>query len=385
MILHVDMDAFYASVEERENPDYQGQPLVVGGDPNTRGVVAAANYEARKFGVHSAMPMARALRLCPHLIRIRPRMELYVNISAKLRDIFQRYTPVIEPLSLDEAFLDVSESERLFKGPVEIARRIKSDVRNELRLIASVGVAPNKFLAKLASDLGKPDGLLEVPVDMIQEFLDPLPISRLWGVGEVAQKKLHQLGINNIAELRRLSAPQLQAHLGKWGGQLLELAQGIDYRRVESNSKTKSISHEMTFDQDISDVSILRSVLFDLTEQVAARARHKGFMGKTVHLKLRYADFNTLTRSHSLGSPRDSSQVLWQNTLALFDRAIQVKPGQFRLIGMGISGLVSSEQSQDDLFEQEEKVQATQIDDIADQINDRFGHHSLQRGAGLRR
>ncbi len=385
MILHVDMDAFYASVEERENPQLKGKPLVVGGDPKARGVVAAANYQARKFGIHSAMPMARALRRCPQLNRVLPRMDLYVQVSAQLRNIFYRYTPVIEPLSLDEAFLDVSASERLFAGAGEIARHIKADVRSELTLIASVGVAPNKFLAKLASDLGKPDGLLEVPLDRIQEFLDPLPVSRLWGVGAAAQKSLGQLGVNTIADLRKHSPMQLQARLGKWAGQLLELAQGIDHRQVQAHSRSKSISHEITFDRDVCDVSMLRSYLFDLTEQVASRARHKGYKGQTVHLKLRYGDFQTLSRSHSLTSPSDSSRVLWKSVLALFERAIAAQPGQFRLIGMGLSQLVGSEQSQGDLFAGEETAQAAILDRVADKINDRFGRHALQRGGGLRR
>ncbi len=384
-ILHVDMDAFYASVEERENPKLKGHPLVVGGDPKARGVVAAANYEARKFAVHSAMPMANALRLCPQLIWVRPRMDLYVQVSAQLREIFSRYTPLIEPLSLDEAFLDVSDSESLFNSAGEIALGIKSDVRRELRLIASVGVAPNKFLAKLASDLGKPDGLLEVPTDSIQEFLDPLPVSRLWGVGQVAQKRLQQLGVETIAGLRRCSPAHLQAELGKWAGQLLELAQGIDHRQVQPHNESKSISHETTFDRDISDVNALRSYLFDLTEQVASRARHKGYKGRTVHLKLRYGDFRTLTRSHSMTSPSNSSRDLWQHVLALFDRAVAARPGQFRLIGMGISALVNSDQSQGDLFADEQVAQAKRLDQVADAINDRFGHHTLQRGAGLRR
>jgi len=385
MILHVDMDAFYASVEERENPRLKGQPLVVGGDPQARGVVAAANYAARKFGIHSAMPMARAMRLCPQLTRIRPRMDLYVQVSSQLREIFFRYTPVIEPLSLDEAFLEVSGSERLFGSAVEIARRIKSDVREDLSLIASVGVAANKFLAKLASDLGKPDGLLEVPMDRIQEFLDPLPVSRLWGVGSAAHTSLRQLGVHSIADLRRCSPALLQAQLGKWSGQLLELAQGIDHRRVLAHSASKSISHETTFDRDVAEMNTLRSCLFDLTEQVASRARHKGCQGKTVNLKVRYGDFRTLTRSHTLTSPSDNTQILWQCVVAMFEDIVAAQPGPLRLIGMGLSGLLAGDQNQGDLFAGEDNAQASQLDEVADQINARFGHHTLQRGGGLRR
>jgi len=339
MILHVDMDAFYASVEEREQPHLKGKPLVVGGDPQSRGVVAAANYVARNFGIHSAMPMVSALRLCPDLIRVAPRMDLYVEVSQQLRAIFYRYTPVIEPLSLDEAFLDIQASERLFGGALKIARAIKTDVRKDLDLIASVGVAPNKFLAKLASDLGKPDGLLEVPAKDVQAFLDPLPVARLWGVGAVAQKRLQRLGVKTIADLNRLPASKLQVELGKWAGQLLELAHGVDHRKVQADSKTQSISHETTFDTDIVDTEILRRYLFDLTEQVASRVRHKGCLGATVHLKLRYGDFTTITRSHTLNQSSNQTQVLWQQVSRLFENAILQRPGALRLVGIGVSNL----------------------------------------------
>jgi DNA polymerase-4 len=232
MILHVDMDAFYASVEERDNPRLVGKPVIVGGKPEGRGVVAAANYEIRKFGVHSAMPTSQALRLCPAAIVLPPRMDYYAEISRQIREIFDRYTPLVEPLSLDEAFLDVTGSAGLFGPAVEIGRRIKQHIKQELNLVASVGVAPNKFLAKIASDLNKPDGFLVVEQDRVQEFLDPLPVGRLWGVGRVSNTVLEGFGIRTIGQLRAQSANVLRQKFGKTGDHLWQLAHGIDSRPV---------------------------------------------------------------------------------------------------------------------------------------------------------
>lgn len=232
MILHVDMDAFYASVEERDRPELAGKPLIVGGTPEGRGVVAAANYAVRKFGVHSAMPAATALRLCPHAVVLPPRLHYYAQVSEQIRDNFLRYTPLVEPLSLDEAFLDVTGSEPLFGPSATIGRRIKLAIHDELRLVASVGVAPNKFLAKIASDLEKPDGFVVVDAERIQQFLDPLPVGRLWGVGRVAGQVFEQMGVSTIGQVRRLSAEALRERFGQVGDHLWQLAHGIDERRV---------------------------------------------------------------------------------------------------------------------------------------------------------
>jgi len=232
MILHVDMDAFYASVEERDRPDLRGRPVIVGGDAERRGVVSAANYAARRYGVHSAMPMATARRLCPHAVYLHPRIGYYAEIAEQIRAIFDRYTPLVEPLSLDEAFLDVTGSGALFGTAVEIGGRIKDEIRRELRLVASVGVAPNKFLAKLASDLEKPDGFVVVEPEGVQAFLDPLPVERLWGVGRVSSEALHRLGIRTVGQLRLWSCEALAARFGQAGQHLWQLAHGIDDRRV---------------------------------------------------------------------------------------------------------------------------------------------------------
>jgi DNA polymerase IV len=259
MILHVDMDAFYASVEEREHPDLAGKPLIVGGMPAGRGVVAAANYEVRKYGVHSAMPTATALRLCPQATVIPPRLSFYAEVSGQIRDIFDHYTPLVEPLSLDEAFLDVTGSEALFGASVDIGREIKLAIRKDLHLTASVGVAPNKFLAKIASDIDKPDGFVVVDEDRVQDFLDPLPVGRLWGVGRVTSRVFDRLGIETIGDVRRVPVDEMRQHFGQTGEHLWQLAHGIDERRVVPDRDAKSISHETTFAEDISDLETLRA------------------------------------------------------------------------------------------------------------------------------
>lgn len=388
-ILHVDMDAFYASVEVREQPALAGRPVIVGGSAEGRGVVAAASYEARQFGIHSAMPMVRALRLCPDAVRLPVRMELYQEISRQIRDIFARYTPEIEPLSLDEAFLDVTASEKLFGSPLEIAQQIKQVIQDELGLIASVGVAPNKFLAKIASDLEKPDGLVTVEPDAVQEFLDPLPISRLWGVGKVTAGQFERLGIQTIGQLRRRTPEFLEFEFGKFGKQIWELAHGRDSRPVVSDHRAKSLSTEHTFAEDIRDSAILRAWLIDLCEQVGFRIRQHGFYGRTVQIKLRFADFRTITRAQTLDKPSQSTADISHTALELLARA---RPDQsaVRLLGVGISGLDQSmtmNDQQGDLFTEGNNSSQRQqeLDELADAINTRFGKQQLRRGGGFHR
>lgn len=385
MILHVDMDAFYASVEELDDPGLAGKPVVVGGDPDGRGVVAAANYAVRQYGVHSAMPAAQAKRLCPHAIFIRPRMHRYVGLSAEIREIFARYTPLVEPLSLDEAFLDVSASLCLFGDGREIALRIKRDIREELGLVASVGVAPNKFLAKLASDLDKPDGLVVVPADDVEGFLAPLPVSRLWGVGKVSVRGLAELGVHTVADLRALPEELLSNRLGRSAAHLVRLACGIDDRKVVPDRDSKSISHETTFSVDIGDVDILRSWLLELGEQVATRLRHQDLRAKTVFIKVRYADFRTVTRSESLDAPSSVTRELYAVAVRLLETELARNPQPVRLLGMGTSGVSAETLEQGELFGEAERARQRRIDRVVDAIKTRFGNRALRRGGGARR
>ena len=386
-ILHVDMDAFYASVEVREQPGLAGRPVIVGGSPRGRGVVSAANYEARRFGIHSAMPTARAMRLCPDAVCLPGRMSLYASVSRQIREIFNRYSPLVEPLSLDEAFLDVTDSQRLFGSAAEIASAIKQAISNELSLVASVGIAPNKFIAKIASDLDKPDGFVEVMPEEVQAFLDPLPVSRIWGVGNATGKELDRLGITTIAQLRQQSEAVLQDRFGKFGNHLWRLANGMDDRPVVSDSEAKSISNETTFDSDISNRDTLRAWLMELTEQVCWRLRQQGLFGRTVQIKLRFADFSTITRSHTLPEATQQTKQVWQAVMALFDKAMQSESRRLRLVGVGVSGLSETAQRpqvQTDMFEQPKDTRQTQLDEVADAIKSRFGSSRIRRGTGYK-
>ncbi|MBD3670110.1 MAG: DNA polymerase IV [Gammaproteobacteria bacterium] len=384
MIIHVDMDAFYASVEERDRPELANRPVIVGGSPQGRGVVSAANYVARRYGVHSAMPTVTAARLCPEGVFLPVRMERYIGVSQQIHDIFQRYTPVIEPLSLDEAFLDVRGSEGLFGDAVSIAHQIQRAILDELQLHASVGVAPNKFLAKIASDLEKPRGFVVVEEAQVQSFLDPLPVSRLWGVGKAAQQRLHGLGIYTVGDVRESEAELLQRALGRHGMQLWELAHGRDARPVVAEREAKSVSHETTFSEDIIDASVLRASLLQLTEQVAWRLRRHSLQGRTVQLKIRFQDFTTLTRSQSLASSTDRTDTLWRAVRELFDTRLQHPLPPVRLIGMGVHGFDNeSMPAQNDLFMEPDA--GSELDQLNDSLRERFGDAVLQRARGLRR
>jgi DNA polymerase IV len=385
MILHVDMDAFYASVEVHDHPELRGLPVIVGGTPEGRGVVAAASYEARKFGVHSAMPAGQALKLCPLAIVIRPRMARYAEVSGQIQEILLRYTPLMEPLSLDEAFLDVSGSTALFGSPREIARRIKADIRSEVGLVASVGVAPNKFLAKIASDLEKPDALVVVTEDGIQEFLDPLPIGRLWGVGKVTGAEFQRRGVRTIGDLRRLTSDELHRQFGQEGSSFWELAHGRDDRKVVPDREAKAISHETTFSIDITDMELLRGRLLELTEMVGQRLRRHGLSGRTVQLKLRYSDFATITRSVTLPRPTNITHDIWEGAAYLLSGKLPKRRLQVRLIGVGVQQLTRDNQRQPTLFDLEADEKQSGIDQVADQIRSKFGSGLLRRGTNLDR
>lgn len=382
MLIHLDMDAFYASVEIRENPALAGSPVVVGGAPSERGVVAAASYEARRFGVYSAMPMGTALKRCPELIILPSRMSLYAAESRRIHEILARYTPLIEPLSLDEAFLDVRASVRLFGSVPDIARRIKEEIRCELGLTASVGIAPVKFVAKIASDLGKPDGFLVVEPESVQAFLDPLPVSRLWGVGQVGERTLQRLGLHTIGDVARRDEAFMEQQFGRNGLHLLALSRGIDPREVVAGRETKSVSNETTFPADIADPKALRVILLQLVEQVGWRLRNEGLAGRTVHLKARYADFSTVTRAQTLATPTDATATLWQTAGALLDRL--PRPGQaLRLLGVGVSGFDAEPPGQSELFDSPPGPAG--IDRVADAIRGRYGTAAVRRAGAIKK
>jgi len=381
MLLHIDMDAFYASVEERDNPALVGKPVIVGGSAEGRGVVAAANYEVRKYGVHSAMPAARARRLCPHAIFIRPRMDHYAAVSRQIRAIFEDFTPLVEPLSLDEAFLDVSGSVGLFGPAAEIGRQIKRRIRDELRLIASVGVAPNKFVAKIASDVGKPDGFVVVKPDEVQAFLDPLPVGRLWGVGKVTGQTFERLRIRTIGQLRQLPRAQMTELFGSAGDHYWRLAHGQDDRTVVPDREAKSISNETTFATDIADPELLQSWLIALGEQVAWRLRQQGLCARTVQLKVRFADFRTITRSQTLPQATDVTAELLAAGLALLRSRLPEGHLPVRLLGFGVDGLETRIPSQRPLFADPELERQQQLDRVADAITAKFGRGALHRAS----
>ncbi len=383
MILHVDMDAFYASVEERENPSLVGKPVIVGGSPEGRGVVAAANYAARKFGVHSAMAAARARQLCPQAIIIKPRIDYYSSVSRQIRDIFEQFTPLVEPLSLDEAFLDATGSESIFGSSAEIGRQIKQLIHSELKLVASVGVAPNKFVAKIASDLKKPDGFCVVEPDEVQSFLDPLPVGRLWGVGKVTGQVFERLAIRTIGQLRHMPPETLNDLFGSSGEHYWQLAHGIDDRKVVPDREAKSISNETTFAEDIDDMDVLRAWLVGLVEQVARRLRRHDMKGSTVELKVRFADFKTISRSLTLTEPTNITQELLEAGVELLTKRLPPRHLPVRLLGFGVQKLDDSVRTQQQLFDQPERERHQELDRVADQITAKFGKLAIRRGTTI--
>lgn len=379
MIIHVDMDAFYASVEQRDQPDLAGKPVVVGGTAQQRGVVAAASYEARKFGIHSAMPSSQAIRLCPQAVFIPMRMSYYREISNQIQEIFLRYTPLVEPLSLDEAFLDVTDSTRLFGGVEKIGELIKRDILSELGLTASIGIASNKFLAKIASDLEKPDGFVCLPL-ACQNFLDKLPVTRLWGIGDVAARKLTGIGIDTIEDFRMTQIGLLEKTLGHGVGQLLRLANGVDDRKVVPEAEAKSISRETTFATDVDDLTILQSTLMHLTEDVTTRLRRKNMFARTVGIKLRFSSFHTITRDATHAEPTDVTQPIWKSAQRLLHDAIGDTRFSVRLIGVHLQSLVRDYEKDRSLFDQTEVQRQSKVDSVVDSINDRFGKSTVHRG-----
>ncbi len=380
-ILHIDMDAFYASVEERDEPALKGKPLIVGGTGG-RSVVAAASYAVRRYGVRSAMPMASALRLCPDAIVIRPRMGRYQEVSRQVFAIFREFTPLVEGLSLDEAFLDVTASRRLLGGPVEIGAEIRRRILEETGLTASVGIAPNKLLAKIASDLNKPDGMCRIDAGNMREILDPLPIHKLFGVGRMTLPAVLAAGIHTFGDARTASDEVLWRAFGKHGSAMRDRASGLDDRPVEPDREEKSISAEETFDTDIRAAAELETQLVHLADRTASRLRAQKLLAGRVNVKIRRGDFTTFTRQCVLRPPTQDTAVVSAAAATLLRAWLASQPrAAVRLLGVGVSDLQAS--SQTDLFSEPLKDPGSRLDSAVDGIRDRFGNGSLTRASLL--
>jgi DNA polymerase-4 len=373
-ILHGDLDAFYASVEVLDNPALRGQPVIVGGDPGARGVVSAASYEARAFGVHSALPLRTAARLCPSGVFLPGRFDRYRELSAQVMRIFASFTPLVEPISLDEAFMDVTGSREAFGSGEAIARRIKQRVLAEVGLVVSLGVATNKLCAKVASDLRKPDALVVVPPGGEAEFLAPLPVSRLWGVGPQSRQALADYGVTTIGQLAALSEATLRRRFGTHGVDLARRARGIDPSPVVPSQAPKSIGHELTFDHDVFDPARLEATLLDLAESVATRLRQHGMAARGVQLKLRYEGFDTITRQAPLDHQVRDAEPIYELGVALLRKA-RAPERAVRLIGLTAINL--SEFQQLSLFDAPERTD--RLARSIDSVRERFGERAITR------
>ena len=336
-IIHIDMDAFYASIEQRDHQEYRGKPIGVGGSPEGRGgVVAAASYEARKYGVHSAMPSKRAIQLCPDIIFVRPRFAVYKEVSQKIHAIFQRYTDLIEPLSLDEAFLDVSEDKLQIGSAIEIAKMIKQNIKDELQLTASAGISINKFVAKIASDINKPDGLTFIGPSRIETFMELLAVEKFFGVGKVTAEKMKKMGLNTGADLKKLTEQELTRHFGKPGKFYYKIVRGIDDRAVQPYRETKSVGAEDTFPYDLEELEEMHKALDNIAEIVYDRLRSHGLKGRTITLKIKYHDFKLVTRSKSFSQAFQDLETITTVAKQLL-LASDLENKKIRLLGISLS------------------------------------------------
>lgn len=336
-IIHIDMDAFYASIEQRDNPELRGKPVAVGGSPEGRGgVVATASYEARKFGVRSAMPSKQALKLCPRLIFVRPRFDVYKAVSQHIRGIFQRYTDLIEPLSLDEAYLDVTTDKLNIGSALDIAAAIRQAIKDELDLTASAGVSINKFVAKIASDLNKPDGLTFIGPSRIESFMETLPVEKFFGVGKVTASKMKNLGLHTGADLKKLPEAELKKHFGKSGSFFYRIVRGIDDREVQPHRETKSVGAEDTFPYDLTSLEDMQDELLKITKTVYNRLLKNGLKGRTITLKIKYHDFKQVTRSHSFDEGIDERETIYKTACDLL-MATDPEDQKIRLLGISLS------------------------------------------------
>ncbi|MDD5436420.1 MAG: DNA polymerase IV [Candidatus Omnitrophica bacterium] len=378
-IAHIDMDAFFASIEERDRPALRGKPVVVGADPREgrgRGVVSTCSYEARKYGIHSAMPISQAFRKCPDAVFLPVDMEKYGRISDEIYEILYSFSPDIEPVSIDEAFLDITGSYRLFgRLPIEACRLIKARIAQSTGLTASIGLAPTKMAAKIASDLDKPDGLVEVARDGLQDFLRPLEVRRIWGLGKKCEDALRRLGIRTIGELADADPERLAALLGKAGSQFWRLAHGIDDSKVESAGEAKSISNEMTFDVDTIEDQKVEGVILSLCEKVSFRLRRHGLKARTLTLKIRLADFSTFTRAVTIGSATNFIDILYKEIRTLY-KNFNKKTKKVRLVGVKASGFCPAD-FPDSLFKEAGDKRCEATHKALDRIKQRFGDDSI--------
>lgn len=374
-IMHVDMDAFYASIEQRDNPALRGMPVIVGGLMN-RGVVATASYEARQFGIHSAMSMKQARRLCPNGVFLPVRMAHYRRISHQIRLILSHYSPLIEPLALDEAFLDVSGMELKYPEITDVAKAVKEDIRRTTGLVASAGIGPNKFLAKLASDLHKPDGLVWIPYGKEQELLAPLPVSRLWGVGKVTEEALRQAGFRTIGDIAKTSPEALRSVVGNQAVRIYELSLGKDKRPLEVSRRPQSVGNEHTYLHDLLTEAEVDEQFRLLANEVAWRLRQNHIMGRTITLKIRFSSFQTITRSLTLDMGTCSEEQLYFAAKRLYNKRGQDNP--IRLLGLTVSQL-QPWQVQGDLFSEDAEVQE-KVADAIDKLQKRFGRQAIMKG-----
>jgi DNA polymerase-4 len=383
IVFHIDMDAFFASIEQRDNTDYRGKPLIVGAKPGTRGVVSAASYEARRFGIHSAMPIGEAVRRCPAGIFVRPRMDAYEHESQAVMRILGLFSPVVEQVSIDEAFLDMTGTEKLLGTPLHAAKNMAARIQKDLAITASIGIAPNKFLAKIASDLNKPDGITLAPFEetAIIEWLAPMPVGRVWGIGKKTNAVLSHMGVNTIGDLQRLTQEILVERFGKQGEQLYELCRGIDERPVAEEREARSISREHTFNEDSPDREAWKRVIFSLAQDVARQARSAGIKGSTVVLIYRKTDFSKHTKRKPLVYPTNVAKFIYEGAL---DLLAGVHEKVLRLIGVGLTGL--DEQLQTDLFAQEPKAAALEVAEaVVDRITQKYGDEVIGKGREMGR
>ncbi|RMD97098.1 MAG: DNA polymerase IV [Calditrichaeota bacterium] len=387
VILHLDMDAFFAAVEQLDFPQYRGKPVVVGADPQQgrgRGVVSTASYEARKFGIHSAMPISRAYRLCPNAIYVRGRYTRYQQVSKQVMQILRRFVPTIQQISIDEAFLDATDVVHLYESPLDLGKKIKQAIQSELGLTASLGIAPNKFIAKVASDLDKPDGLTICEPGQEKAFLDPLPIRALWGVGEKTAKKLTDMGFRTIGDIANTPPEKMVALLGNWGLHIWKLANGIDHRPIISHGPRKSISEETTFAEDVGDLETLEQVLCKIADRLSTTMRRKGLKGRTITFKIRWEDFETHTRSKTLPDFINDARILRAVALGLLHNFGRLEK-KVRLVGIGVSQLNTMGGEQLSLFAKPKSRQQETVERLLEEMKTKFGEGVVERAMHINR